>query len=231
MNELTMDVVRQVLPTKFARAITDENVAQWNLVTSDPDMAAYYRENFITYSKVLNEGKFTVDEYLNAVMYCSHRLAGETTKDSYLRVFPHKAAEWLVKGVKTKTQDAYVSMYNNTKLVRKIMEQSVIPIWVLNQDKAQAAINVLADLMDNAESEKVRSDSANALLNHLKKPDNLKVELDIGVKEGSELANLQKVMAELAQAQLSAIQSGGVNALGIAESRIVEAEVIEHEGD
>ena len=231
MNELTMDVVRQVLPTKFARAITDENVAQWNLVTSDPDMAAYYRENFITYSKVLNEGKFTVDEYLNAVMYCSHRLAGETTKDSYLRVFPHKAAEWLVKGVKTKTQDAYVSMYNNTKLVRKIMEQSVIPIWVLNQDKAQAAINVLADLMDNADSEKVRSDSANALLNHLKKPDNLKVELDIGVKEGSELANLQKVMAELAQAQLSAIQSGGVNALGIAESRIVEAEVIEHEGD
>ena len=231
MNELTMDVVRQVLPTKFARAITDENVAQWNLVTSDPDMAAYYRENFITYSKVLNEGKFTVDEYLNAVMYCSHRLAGETTKDSYLRVFPHKAAEWLVKGVKTKTQDAYVSMYNNTKLVRKIMEQSVIPIWVLNQDKAQAAINVLADLMDNADSEKVRSDSANALLNHLKKPDNLKVELDIGVKEGSELANLQKVMADLAQAQLAAIQSGGVNALGIAESRIVEAEVIEHEGD
>lgn len=226
-----MDVVRQVLPTKFARAITDENVAQWNLVTSDPDMAAYYRENFITYSKVLNEGKFTVDEYLNAVMYCSHRLAGETTKDSYLRVFPHKAAEWLVKGVKTKTQDAYVSMYNNTKLVRKIMEQSVIPIWVLNQDKAQAAINVLADLMDNADSEKVRSDSANALLNHLKKPDNLKVELDIGVKEGSELANLQKVMADLAQAQLAAIQSGGVNALGIAESRIVEAEVIEHEGD
>ena len=226
-----MDVVRQVLPTKFARAITDENVAQWNLVTSDPDMAAYYRENFITYSKVLNEGKFTVDEYLNAVMYCSHRLAGETTKDSYLRVFPHKAAEWLVKGVKTKTQDAYVSMYNNTKLVRKIMEQSVIPIWVLNQDKAQAAINVLADLMDNADSEKVRSDSANALLNHLKKPDNLKVELDIGVKEGSELANLQKVMADLAQAQLTAIQSGGVNALGIAESRIVEAEVIEHEGD
>ncbi len=231
MNELTMDVVRQVLPTKFARAITDENVAQWNLVTSDPDMAAYYRENFITYSKVLNEGKFTVDEYLNAVMYCSHRLAGETTKDSYLRVFPHKAAEWLVKGVKSKTQDAYVSMYNNTKLVRKIMEQSVIPIWVLNQDKAQAAINVLADLMDNADSEKVRSDSANALLNHLKKPDNLKVELDIGVKEGSELANLQKVMADLAQAQLAAIQSGGVNALGIAESRIVEAEVIEHEGD
>jgi hypothetical protein len=231
VNELTMDVVRQVLPTKFARAITDENVAQWNLVTSDPDMAAYYRENFITYSKVLNEGKFTVDEYLNAVMYCSHRLAGETTKDSYLRVFPHKAAEWLVKGVKTKTQGAYVSMYNNTKLVRKIMEQSVIPIWVLNQDKAQAAINVLADLMDNADSEKVRSDSANALLNHLKKPDNLKVELDIGVKEGSELANLQKVMADLAQAQLAAIQSGGVNALGIAESRIVEAEVIEHEGD
>ena len=231
MSELTMDVVRQVLPTKFARAITDENVAQWNLVTSDPDMAAYYRENFITYSKVLNEGKFTVDEYLNAVMYCSHRLAGETTKDSYLRVFPHKAAEWLVKGVKTKTQDAYVSMYNNTKLVRKIMEQSVIPIWVLNQDKAQAAINVLADLMDNADSEKVRSDSANALLNHLKKPDNLKVELDIGVKEGSELANLQKVMADLAQAQLAAIQSGGANALGIAESRIVEAEVIEHEGD
>ena len=231
MSELTMDVVRQVLPSKFARAITDENVAQWNLVTSDPDMAAYYRENFITYSKVLNEGKFTVDEYLNAVMYCSHRLAGETTKDSYLRVFPHKATEWLVKGVKTKTQDAYVSMYNNTKLVRKIMEQSVIPIWVLNQDKAQAAINVLADLMDNADSEKVRSDSANALLNHLKKPDNLKVELDIGVKEGSELANLQKVMADLAQAQLAAIQSGGVNALGIAESRIVEAEVIEHEGD
>lgn len=229
MSELTKDVITQVLPGRFAKVITDEMVDQWNVLTSNPDMCNYYRENFISYAKVLTEGKFSVDEYLNAVIYCSHRLTGESCKDSYNATFPTRVMGWITRGINEKAQSSYISAYNNSKLVKRIMEQSVIPLWVLNQDVNQRAINTLIELMDNADSEKVRSDSANALLNHLKKPDSVQVELNVGVKEDSELANLQKAMKELVQAQTYAIQSGGANALAIAESKIVPTEIIEHE--
>lgn len=63
-------------------------------------------------------------------------------------------------GVSEKDQSSYISAYHKSKLVNLIFEQTLIPIHILNAPLLQQAINVQAELMLTANSEKVRSDAA-----------------------------------------------------------------------
>src|SRR5699024_3346151 len=99
----------------------------------------------------------------------------------------------------------YVAAYNKNKLVNLIYEQTAIPVWVLNQDLKQKAINQLATLMMTAKSEKVQADAANSLLTHLKTPETTKVQLDIGVQQDDSINSLRTAVQELAAQQRDAI--------------------------
>ena len=79
--------------------------------------------------------------------------------------------------------------------------------------------------MNNAASEKVRSDAANSLLSHLKQPENKQINLNIGVQETDYIKQLQDQVYALATAQKDAIESNISNAKQVAESRIIQAEV------
>ena len=109
-----------------------------------------------------------------------------------------------------------MSAYNKNKLVNLVYEQTLIPTHVLNADIYQKAINVQADLMLNAKSEKVRSDAANSLLNHLKKPETHKVEMNIGIKEGGAIEELREITSQLAAKQQQMIESGVYTAKDVA---------------
>ena len=98
---------------------------------------------------------------------------------------------------------------------------------MLNQDLYQKALNVQAELMVSANSEKVRCDAANSLLLHLKMPETQKIELEIGMKEDGSIAALRQATMELAAQQRLMIQSGMSNAQGIAHTKVIEAEVID----
>jgi hypothetical protein len=105
--------------------------------------------------------------------------------------------------------------------VNLIFEQTMIPSYVLNQDLYQKALNVQAELMVSAHSEKVRSDAANSLLTHLKMPETIKVELDIGVKEDGVIGQLRASTLELARQQRMMIEAGAMNAQETAHSKLV----------
>ena len=91
----------------------------------------------------------------------------------------------------------------------------------------QKALNVQADLMVNANSEKVRSDAANSLLTHLKRPEVTKIELDVGLKEDKTIDGLRQATMALAASQRDMIKSGMMNAKEVAHSQIIEGEVVE----
>jgi hypothetical protein len=80
---------------------------------------------------------------------------------------------------------------------------------------------VQADLMVNSGSDKVRCDAANSLLTHLKMPETQKVELEIGVKEDSSIAQLRQATLELARQQRLAMEAGAMNAQEVAHAKIV----------
>jgi hypothetical protein len=220
---LTREQVEQALPPNLKNAATQQLTDRVNNIVSDPLIAEQIRENFISYTTVLKDGRFKTDDYLSAVTYVSFKLMGLSNQDAYMRTFPNRYQQLLAKGTSSKDIAAYVSAYNKGKLVNLILDQTLVPVWVLNQDVYQKAINVQADLMLNANSEKVRSDAADSLLNHLKRPEVKAVNLNLGVQENSGLTELKDLLTQLAEKQRQAISNGTPTRL-IAAQPIIEGE-------
>lgn len=205
---LTLEEVKETLPKHLKSVVTQALVDKVNNIAADPEMAEHIRQSFVSYTSVLQEGKFKTEDYLSAVAYVSYKVMGYTNQESYKRTFPKRYTDMVARGMDDKVISSYVAAYNKNKLVNLILEQTLVPTWVLNQDLYQKAINVQAELMLGAQSEKVRTEAANSLLTHLKKPETKQVELNIGVKEPEGLNELRDMMTSMAQRQQDLIGQG-----------------------
>lgn len=221
---LTEEDVKRALPTHLRASVTKNLVDTLNNLTSDPIAAENIRENFIGYSAIIKEGKFKVEDYIHAVAYVSFKLMGHNNEEAYARAFPDRYSNLIAAGRTKKDISAYVSAYHKGKLVNLIMEQSLVPSWVVNQDIYQKAINVQAELMLTANSEKVRTDAANSLLTHLKKPEAIKGGLVLDVTESTGMKDLKDMLGKLAQQQQQMIQSGQAKTVEVAGSRLIDRE-------
>ena len=228
---LTIEQFKQALPDKVKKSINQELIDQINLTLSEPELYEAYRENLLSYTKVMADGRFKVDGYVFAVKYVSHKLMGCTNLEAYSKTFPDKIQRFLAQGVDKKDIASYITAYNKSKLVNLIFEQTLIPSYILNQDLYQRALNVQVALMDDDRvSPKVRSDAANSLLTHLKMPEITKVELDIAVKEDSSIGALRAATLALARQQQLSMEAGQMTAQEVAHSKIVidvDAKVID----
>ena len=221
MTALTLETFRTALPDKVKKTINQELMDSINKTLSDPDMYETYRENLLSYASVMADGRFKMESYVSAVKYVSHKLMGASNIAAYIKTFPDKYQDFINRGVETKDIASYVTAYNKSKLVNLIMEQTLIPSYVLNQDLYQKALNVQAELMLTAKSEKVRSDAANSLLTQLKMPEVNKVQLDVNVKEDGSIAALRESTLELVRQQKLMVQAGAMNAQEVAHSKLV----------
>lgn len=206
---LTVDELKQALPPALRTAATQGLADMVNSITTDPEAAQNIRENFVGYTHVLKEGRFKTEDYVSGVAYVTFKLMGYTNQESYKRTFPARYQALVARGATDKDISAYVSAYNKNKLVNMILEQTLVPVWVLNQDLYQKAINVQAKLMiDPLVSPKVRSDAANSLLTHLKKPETKQVELSLGMVENTGMTELNAMLMALAGRQQELIAQG-----------------------
>jgi len=218
---LTREMVEKALPSNLRNAATQELTDQINNIVSDPLVAQQIRDNFVSYSGVLRDGKFKTEDYLHAVAYVSFKLMGYSNQDAYFRTFPQRYQALVAKGTSAKDISAYVAAYAKGKLVNLILEQSLVPSWVLNQDLYQKALNVQAELMLTANSEKVRTDAANSLLTHLSKPKEAGPLISIDMKETNGIGELKDMLSRLANGQRAAIQNG-VPTQEIAAQKLIE---------
>jgi hypothetical protein len=218
---LTVEQFKMALPDKVKKSINQELINQINATLGDPEMYENYRDNLLSYTRVMADGRFKIEGYVSAVKYVSHKLMGCSNIDAYVKTFPDKYQRFLAQGVEAKDIASYVTAYNKSKLVNLIFEQTLIPSYVLNQDLYQKALNVQADLMINAKSEKVRTDAANSLLTQLKMPEVKKVELDIGIKEDSSISRLREATLALAREQRLMMESGAMTAQQVAHSKVI----------
>lgn len=223
---LTVDVVAKSLPANLKSAATQQFVDQINNIVTDPIIAEQVRDNFISYTKVLQEGKFKTEDYLHAVTYVSYKLMGYSNQDAYFRTFPQRHQALVAKGTSAKDIAAYVSAYNKGKLVNLILEQTLVPSWVLNQDAYQKAINTQVELMQGAQSEMVRTQAANSLLTHLTKPKEVGPLINFDMRENSGMNELRDLLGKVAAKQQDAIRNG-ISTKDIANQTIIEGEVKE----
>lgn len=217
---LTLHQVAHALPPNLKNNVTQQLVDNINNCVADPIMAEAIKDNFLSYTQVLSEGKFKTEDYLSAVMYVSFKLMGMTNQDAYARTFPARYRTLLNNRTSAKDISSYVSMYNKGRLVNLILEKSLIPTWVLNQHIYQKAINVQADLMSNANSEMVRMQAANSILTHLAKPKEVGPLINLDLRESSGLNELKATLTQLAQQQRDLI-SNGITTKQIADQGLV----------
>jgi hypothetical protein len=219
---ITKELVARALPGNLKSAVTDQLADMINQISADPLIAEQIRDNFLSYTAVLKEGKYKVEDYLNAVAYCSYKLMGDSNQDAYFKTFPQRYANLVAAGRTPKEISAYVAAYAKGQLVNKIMEQSLVPSWVLNQHMYQAALNTQFKLMTNEDvSPKVRSDAADSLLTHLTKPKEAGPLINIDMGETSGMNELKDALARMAQQQQTLINAG-VSTKEIAAQDIVD---------
>ena len=218
---LTTELMQKALPRNMRTRVDQAFVDKVNGVLTDPNTAEMMRDNIIGYADVLAEGRYKIDDYINAVRYVSYKTMGKTNTAAFIATFPDRYTKYKANGTSDKDIASYVTSYNKNKLVNLIYEQTLVPTHILNADIHQRAINHLADLMVNAKSEKVQMESADKLLTHLKPPESKKIELDVGIKDSSMLTELKNVTAALAAQQLELIKSGVTTTKEMAHQKLI----------
>lgn len=225
---VTKDDLKSVLPKEVRSSITDSVVTLINDVSSaDSTMRESFRDNLVGFVKVMREGSFKLTDYVNAVRYVSYRLTGLGIGESWKRTFPDRLKRLLDEGASANHISGFSTAYNKNKLVNLIMEQSLVPMYVLNLDMYQEALNVQAELMRSANSEMVRTTAANSILVQLKKPEDKTLKVDMNINEGKQIDELREVTRKLAEAQLRSIEAGSSTIIDVARSQIVSREIIE----
>jgi len=181
-------------------------VDQLNSLSTDPEEARYIRENFVSFSQVLMEGRYKVGDYVRAVMYVSHKVMGKSNIGAYVATFPERYQSMIDRQKTPKDISSIVTAYNKGALVTKVMERAIVPSWILNQGMFQTALQTQHDLMiDITVSDKVRCEAANSLLTHLKKPEVNKAELKIEIGLNDGMAALEASLVEMSERQLNSI--------------------------
>ncbi|ANJ20737.1 hypothetical protein HYO99_gp03 [Roseobacter phage RD-1410W1-01] len=227
---LTLQDVKDSLPAGQKGLIKQEMVDQLNALSSDPEEARYIRENFISFTQVLQEGRFKLGDYVRAVMYVTHKVMGKSNLDAYKATFPDRYKQLVADGRQPKDIASYVAAYNKGKLVNMVYERAMIPTWVLNQDMFQEALNTNFQIMQDVNvSDKVRVEAANSILTHLKKPETNKTELQINVGKTDGMAALEQRLAEMAAIQRQAIEGGAVTANDVTgmKMNVIEGEAVD----
>lgn len=207
---MTINDFKNALPPQMAKTVNQELVDFVNTSIADQEAMEMFKEHLVTYTSVLQQGKFKLSNYINAVKYVTFKLMGYSNKRAYVSTFPDKYQNFMHRGIDEKDIASYITAYNKSKLVNLIYAQTEIPIYVLNAPARQRAINRLVWLMENSKSDMVQFQSANGLLTHLKPPEAAKVELDVKVGTNDTfIQDMEAAMYNMVNKQRELIQQGG----------------------
>lgn len=221
-SALTLDQLREVLPVKFKKTVNQVLVDEINSVLSDPNMFESYRDSFLSYMRVLEDGKYKISDYLRAVKFCCHKLAGATDKEAYIKTFPERFQKFVNNNTSSKDIASYISAYGKTKLVTEILKQSLVPVWVLNQALRQDAINKLYTIMQDENTSPFNAiQAADKLLNHTAPPEVSTLQLNITDDNAANGINeLKEALYGLASQQKQMIQNEQLTVRDVSNNKL-----------
>lgn len=200
--------LKEALPVQFSNRLPDSTLEKiYQMAEGNEEVIESFKSNFVHYKHILIDGSYTIDEYINAVMYVSYKLMNLTNKEAYEKVFPERIARLKREGKPEKSISAYISSFSKSKLVVTLLEQVYVPVWLLNQKVYQDAINVQADLMMHARSEMVRCKAADSLLARLARPESINPTVNVNV-QSNQLSDLENAIYLLVTKQKNSILEG-----------------------
>lgn len=237
-TELTKEELQKRFPTK-AKTITDETVELISAANNDPNFNGdEFLNTMYDYENVMYKNKASLKEYITALKFCAYL---EAEGDNYTEAYKRARAndEFVIARRDADTSsDQYreltyaASRYRKTPMVRDILTQADMPLYLMFQGARYKAVKTLADEMIGAAYSKDRINAADKLLTHVKPPENAKIELDIGVQTENIIDRYESMINDLVKTQRQQIADGGdlkdvTNVDIIHKEHIEDAEVID----
>lgn len=241
---MTLEELKNGMPKHSRKFATQEVVDILNHLEGEEGeaFAEAYKQNFISHTRVMIGGEYTMKDYINAVKFVSYRMLQHPDIDAYQLTFPQRynrlMEKWTAQGmteeeIRSRKISPYVSAYKQNDLVAKITEQALIAPHILNAPMFQQALNEQMMIGLTARSEQVRSMALESVMKYTKAPEVAKFQVDVAISGGDEISAMRAEMHRLAGLQQASIESGSATTLEIAESRILHEveEIIEVEAD
>jgi len=235
-SELTVERLKEVFPKK-KNTITQELADKINAAIADPKFDGdEFLDTMLSYQNVMQKNGSSLENYMNAVKFCAY-LQDENMNytQAYILTFNHREFGRDRMGANTESPEyaeltSAASRYRRSPLVKDILIQSDMPLYLMFQGARYRAVSVLANEMETAAYAKDRISAADKLLQHVKPPEDMKIELEVG--PNAEAIELQKNLADqigrMAEAQMAAYHKGEdlrkIQKVGI---DVVEATVVE----
>lgn len=232
---LTLDDVKRALPKK-KNYVTQEAVDIINASLNDPE---FQGESLLQaaslYEAVLKGARASVPEFLNAVRFCAYMSTnGSNYTEAYKKVFQDR--EFVQTRMNLPTDDpkygeltSAASRYRRSKLVTDLLTASQVPLDLIFTGHRYKAIGVLAGIMENGKYDRDRINAAKELLAATKGPDNVKIELDVGVSESSAITQLNDQLAEIAGRSLKHLQAGSTSLNELGALKVKDDDILEGE--
>lgn len=216
----TKEDLIEKIPSK-KKTITDEVVQLINDSNNDPEFSGNeFMDTLIDYQSAMLESSASIKEYVNAIRFCafleSETDSGGTITEAYMKARPKDLVVIEGTGADKDSKEwkklrSTASRYRKNKLVQRILTQSDMPLYLMFQGARYKAVAVLAREMEHSKHARDRIQAADKLLTHVKPPDNVQVELDIGASGSSALEDLNAQLAEIATKQKVHLTNGTMN--------------------
>lgn len=216
-DEVTVDTLKMYFPTK-SHTITQELADTINEAQNAPDMAIEgFMENLVEYRGVMEKCQASMKEYIRAVKFCAFlEFTDYNITEAYkLSRINDKFVKdrWDAPTDSPKYREltsAASRYYNKTNLVKQILLQADMPWNILFQGAKYTAMSVLMKEVTEAAYSRDRIAAAKEILAAVKRPENQKVELEIGFNDTvkSFQEQFDEKMGKMAEMQLKRLQSG-----------------------
>ena len=214
-QQVTLEDIKRALPQK-KRYVTEEAVDIINRSLTEPEFQGEsLLKSAATYETLFNSSRTTIPEYLNAIRFCAFLTSNEnaTFTEAYSRVFCER--DFVKQRIDLDSTDpkyceltSAASRYRRSKLVVDILTASQVPLDLIFTGARYKAIGILADIMETGRYDRDRINAAKELLAATKGAENVKIELDIGIKEDSAVKQLNDQLAQMAARQKEMLESG-----------------------
>lgn len=233
---ISKEEIQKRLPSR-KNTITDEIVDIINKSQTEPEFQGEsLLQTATTYEKVMQQNRVGIKEYLNALRFCAYLISmDDNITEAYKKTFADRdfvldRLDADVGSVGYNELTSAASRYRRSKLVVDILTVSQIPLELMFTGARYKAVMVLADIMETSRYDRDRINAADKLLTHTASKD-IKIDLDIGVKESSAVVSLQNQLAELAARQKLMLEAGATDLDKLGAMKVVDevedAEIVE----
>ena len=205
---ITLEELQAMMPRKKKKNITQTLVDMINAIEDKTGFEGEFTKKVVGYSNVLESGRYKLTDYVNAVEFVTYYLNGDGQAEAYMKTFPEKVKKRLMEG-KSAYATGAPAMYYSGQLVQSLMAQAQLGVRVRHYDKIDRMVETLFGLAISPDStDRIKMESADKLLNHLKEPEESKVEIEIGIKKDQSGEALEAKMLEVAMMQKEAFEKG-----------------------